>query len=305
MTEQSGGAPREDTIVSKETFTFPHAAASISGTVAAGAGNLLQPMLPIVWISVFAFAGIWGFCLLAKRKKKARDIKGLSSFAAMGTMISAFLLAAQYIPGSADNRNLTQEVGVVAATIPGVVSVQNAVLPISKKDKDMNAFRLAIARGDDADRGLAARTLIEEQAEPPVKNALVDLALRSDVATVRQAGLVKALHDRAGAFLPLDVESGENAAVALPLLRGAQFMLQSVDTGNGVVRGTFECTGDGRRVLDGMIASGRLSFTATCYSRDAGGWRTVRVALQPDASNRLVGEAKMDAETVAVSAPLL
>lgn len=305
MTEHPGSASRQGAIVSKETFTFPHTAASIAGTVAAGAGNLLQPMLPMVWISVVVFAGLWGGCRFLKRKKNASDLKGLSSFAAMGTMISVFLLAAQFLPGSADSRNLAREVGVVAAMVPGAVSAQNAVLPISEKEKDMNAFRLAIARGDEADRGLAARTLISEQSEAPVKNALLDLALRSDVATVRQAGLAQALHDRAGALLPLDVESDTEAATALPLLRGAQFMLRTVDIDNGVVRGEFQCTGDARRLLDGVIASGRLSFTATCYSRDARGWRTIRVELQPDASLRLAGEAKADAETIAVSAPLL
>lgn len=35
MAEHPGNAPREGAVVSKETFTFPHAAASIAGTVAA------------------------------------------------------------------------------------------------------------------------------------------------------------------------------------------------------------------------------------------------------------------------------
>lgn len=305
MANHGTGAPKQGAVVSKETFTFPHTAFSISGTVAAAAGNLMQPMLPMVWISVLGFAGVWAGALLMRRRSDAAYLKGISSFAAMGALISVFLLAAQFIPRSSESRELVEEVGVIAASVPGAVSVQNAVLPLSKEEKQTNSFRSAIARGDEVDRGLAARSLIEAQEEPSMATALVDIALRSDVASVRQAGLAKALRDRLGAFLPLKVEGGADAPTALALLGGAQFALRSVDADTGVVRGVFQCAGDAGRALDGVIASGGLAFTTKCFSRAERRWVTIRVELQPKTGSGMAGEAMADAETLAVSAPLL
>lgn len=295
--EKKSGGP------SDKAFTVPHTAASIAASLT---GNVFQPWLPIVWVSVVIFGGVLGFAFW--RQRAGKPIVGLLGFAIMGLLISVFLLASQFAPKSAEGRQLTKEVGVVAATVPGLVAVQNAVLPISEREKEMNAFRLAITRGEEEDRGLAARTALDASAEGPVRNALQGIALRSDAASVRQAGLAQALADRKGSWFAISLDSESDAPIVLPVMRGAQFQLSAVAVDTGAVAGAFQCGEDGsRRPIEGVVASGRLTLTVSCYSRAGAGagWRVVQLDLAPDAKLRLVGAAKIGAEGAAVSAPLL
>jgi hypothetical protein len=285
---------------SDKAFTVPHTAASIAATLG---GNVFQPLLPIAWLSVPAFAGVLGFAIW--RKRAGKPIAGLLGFAVMGFLISAFLLAGQFLPKTAEQRQLAAEVGAVAANVPGLVAMQNAVLPISEREKQTNSFRRAIITGDEDDRGLAARTRLDQASEAPVRNALQAIALKSDAAPVRQAGLAQALFDRSQAWLPVTIVGEPEAPQLRAIVQGAQFQLNKVNLDSGVVDGVMQCADGARRTADGMIASGRLTLSASCYSRELGGWRIVQIDVAPNDALRLVGTAKIEAETAEISLPLI
>jgi hypothetical protein len=290
-------------VVSERTITLPHTAYSIAGTLAATFGNVLQPLFPVVWVSVIAFGAILGGVFFLKRAGKP-VMKGLVGFSMMGLLVSVFLLAVQYAPGSANSRALAQEAGAVAATVPGLLAVQNAVLPIDEMQKDSNRFRLAIGRGAEEDRGAAARAMIDATEDENVRTALVSIALKSDVQSVRQAGLVRALSQRAGAHLPLNLANAESAPAIAAILQGSQLSIGAIDVNTGVATGYMACTA-GSRPLNAVAAAGSLTLSGSCYDRGARAWRTYRITLQPDASLGLSGEATIETEKASVSIPLL
>ena len=287
-------------IISEKAFTTPFTAAGIAGSVG---GNFLQPLAPIVWLALAVFgAAILGAFILQQKK---RPVPGLLGFGVMGFLISGFLLAAQFAPQPAEKRDLTREVGAVAANVPGLIELQNAVLPISPRDKALNAFRRAILQGDEDARGLAARTAIEESEDASARGALIGIALRSDTAAVRQAGLVNALADRKDGWFAITLGGEPEAPGLRAVLQGSRFQLRSVDKDSGVVRATLECSGGARRSAEGLVASGRLSLTASCRPQSGRGWASVQIDLAPDATLKLSGTATVDAEKLNVTAPLL
>jgi hypothetical protein len=219
--------------------------------------------------------------------------------------VSAFLLAGPYLPQSTEQRALTKEVGFVAANVPGLVNVQNAVLPISPRDKALNAFRRAIMQGDEDARGLAARTAIDETEDTSARGALIAIALRSGTDAVRQAGLVNALADRTDGWFALTIAGEPQAPGARAVLQGGRFQVRTIDKDSGVVRALLECSGGARRPAEGLVASGRLSLTASCRPQSGRGWASVQIDLAPDATLKFSGSAAVDAERVEVSAPLL
>jgi hypothetical protein len=288
-------------VISDKAFTTPHAAAGIAS---AFGGNLLQPWAPVVWIALALFGAaivIALFLILWVKKPK----KGLLGFGVMGFLISGFLIAAQFAPQPEENRELTREVGALAANVPGLIGLQNAVLPISERDKALNAFRRAILQGDEDARGLAARTAIDESEDASARGALIAIALRSETAAVRQAGLVNALSDRKDVWLALTLASEPEAPGLRAVLQGSRFRMHSIDKNSGGVRASLECSGGASRQAAGLVASGRLSLTASCRPQSGRGWASVQIDLAPDATLKFSGTAIVDADKLNVSAPLL
>jgi hypothetical protein len=292
-----------EAVVSERTITVPHSAYSIAGTLTAAFGNVLQPLLPIVWLSVVGFGGLLGACFFLKRAGKP-VMKGLFGFAIMGTLVSLFLLGAQFAQGSENSRKLAQETGVVAATVPGLVAVQNAVLPISATEKQTNSFRRAIEQGDEDDRGAAARAGIDEAGDVNTRTALLGIALKSGAQSVRQAGLARAVADRAGAPLPIRMleQPAPNAAAAI--LQGAQFALTIFDADTGAGSGWISCGGRNYAV-NAVAAGGAITMTGRCYDYGTGKWRQFQINVSPDKSLQLAGEAQIGDERVKIEIPLL
>jgi len=290
-------------VVSERTITVPHTAYSIAGTLTATFGNVLQPIFPVVWISVVAFGAALAAVLLLKRAGRP-VMKGIAGFAVMGFLVSAFLLAVQYAPRSDNSRKLAQQAGAVAATVPGLIDVQNAVLPIDDAQKETTRFRLAIARGEEEDRGVAARAMLDAAEDPNMRAALTSIAFKSDVKAVKQAGLSRALSERIGALLPINIDDAKEAPTIAALFQGAQFALTRFDANTGVAVGALTCA-TGRWAANGVLAGGSLTLTGQCYDKTARAYRTYRIIVEPDASLGLKGEATIDAETARISIPLL
>jgi hypothetical protein len=287
-------------VISEKAITTPFSAAGIAGAVG---GNIFQPLAPVVWIGLAVFAATILGALLLKRKK--RPMPGLLGFGVMGFLISGFLLAAQFAPQPEEKRELTREVGAVAANVPGLIGLQNAVLSITERDKALNTFRRAIIEGDEDGRGLSARTAIDESEDASARGALIAIALRSETAAVRQAGLVNALADRKDVSFALTLASEPEAPGLRAVLQCSRFQVHSIDKNSGGVRASLECSGGASRQAAGLVASGRLSLTASCRPQSGRGWASVQIDLAPDATLKFSGAATVDAERVEISAPLL
>lgn len=250
----------------------------------------LGPVSPGLFIVFLLLAGA-GFYLSRKRPATLPWSAHVMKFSLVGAAIFAVVIGLQMTTAKqdADGNNI----GVVASYVPGMASVQSAVLPIEAEPADEYeaAMRAALRAREDGDRSQQARLALSSE-DAMFRQTAAERFYISGQPVLRRQAILSMLAARGRTPLPILVIEAEGNDPALAnQMMGHAVTITSVDTDTGALRASaFSRTTSGTVNQSGVSLSvtgaGAFDLQATddfnldgTYRNNAGASVRVRLSL--------------------------